>query len=107
MKRLIVAITGAMPPTANIDNNLYYTPNGTPVYVAGQGNYSWSDWRGAGYEPNGLVAYPVLVSVTLGETIGAWVMCQAPYCSAYASADAIPSIGTTTLNPRVAAAPPV
>ncbi len=56
-------ILGDAPPDGNIDHNLMWSPSGSTTFKMSDGNYSWSQWQGEGYEANGVSADPKFTNV--------------------------------------------
>ena len=54
---------GAHPDPENIDYNLYYAPNSTDITAYEGTGKTWQEWKGLGYEANGLNADPLLTGV--------------------------------------------
>lgn len=55
-----ITISGAMPATGAIDNNLYFLPRGVAGYVTDGAGYGWGPWRRLGFERHGIAADPLL-----------------------------------------------
>jgi hypothetical protein len=58
----IMRVTGTMPATANIQNNLWYAPTGATPFWAETANihYTFAGWQGLGYDTAGLHTNPLL-----------------------------------------------
>ncbi len=58
---------GPHPAPANIDYNLYYAPNSAIVSTYEGTGKTWSEWKGYGYEVNGLNLDPLLKDVLMDD----------------------------------------
>jgi parallel beta-helix repeat protein len=61
-----VRIKGTLPPAANINYNLYYTPNSTQPFWRESTNtyYTFVQWQGLGYDTNGKNTDPKLKDIS-------------------------------------------
>ena len=58
---------GPHPAPANIDYNIYYAPNSAIVATYEGTGKTWSEWKGYGYEANGLNLDPLLEGVLMDD----------------------------------------